>query len=1010
MRQLFLVVLLTASCLAPAFGATFVVTNTLNDGPGSLRQAITDANTTAELDTIAFNILPGGAQTIIALFDLPVVTSPAVIDGWTQPGFAGQPLIELSSGANALYGLQFQSHSNVVRGLVINRFLGNGITLQSGSSANRLEGNWIGTDIIGKLKNGNATGVEIVGGTNNVVGGPNPASRNLISGNSYNGIAIRSSGNTVHGNYIGTDVDGTNAIGNGYTTSGVGNVAAGVWLEGSAARGNLIISNLISGNTRGVALYNSARTNMVWGNIIGPIAGGTAPMPGALKQHWGVEIFGSDGNRIGSTDSPTRNVISGNGDITQGIGGNGISINSSFGNIVQGNYIGTDVSGTARLGNVRDAVTCSSGGNNIIGGTTAGARNIISGNGGSGISFIRASSNVVQGNYIGTKTDGASGLGNANAGIFIYNGDGHSIGGTTAASGNVIAWNGYSNATHGIFISEESGTSRGNLIRRNSFFSNAQYGIRLFNINCFTCDPFNDAGDSDNGPNTLLNFPVITNATTSGGSIAISGTYNSTPNAAFTLEFFASPEIDPSGFGEGKIYIGSAAVVTDVAGNASFNSFFVDAGYTGQFITATATDGAKNTSEFSAAAAADGPGGVLQFGQAAYSVGESGGFMTVDVVRLGGNSGTVTVRYATSDGTAVTGIDYIAVSGTITFANGEVSRSFSIPIFDDAANEPNETVFIILDTPTGGAVLGPRTNAVLTITDNDPIYVSVDDAAVTKPASGSVPMLFPVYLSAASSRTVSVAYATANISAEAGIDYLTATGRLDFIPGVLTQYVAVTVLTDGLQEGAKSFLLNLSSPAQVILADSTGLGTIYDGTQGVLQFSSATYTAAEGAGTATITITRTGGTLGTVSVPFSATTGTATAGSDFVATNGVLTFNNGINSRTFSVPLLDDSAVEGNETIQLSLSTPTGTTLGTPSSAVLTIADNDTPPTLFIRATPNGVALSWPTQANGFGLVSSLIIPTTNWVPVTNTPFLEGTRFVVTNSTTSSNRFYRLRQ
>jgi hypothetical protein len=124
----------------------------------------------------------------------------------------------------------------------------------------------------------------------------------------------------------------------------------------------------------------------------------------------------------------------------------------------------------------------------------------------------------------------------------------------------------------------------------------------------------------------------------------------------------------------------------------------------------------------------------------------------------------------------------------------------------------------------------------------------------------------------------------------------------------------------------------------------------------------------------------------------------------------VLTFNNGVTSRTFTVPLLNDAVAEPSETIQLTLGTPTGTTLGTPSTATLSVTDDDVPPTLTIRAITQGVVLSWPTQAAGFTLVSSPVLPATNWSAITNPPAVQGTVFVVTNSTGSQSQFYQLRQ
>ena len=1011
------------SLVLASSAATFTVTNTLESGAGSLRQALENANTNANADVVEFNIPPGGPQKIVFTGDLPTVTSPVTIDGQTQPGFSGTPIIELSGSGQsgfAFYGLRLQSHDNVVRGLVINQFRWHGIHLEPGSSRNRIEGNWIGLDATGKLGLGmNGNGITINGGTNNIIGGTNALARNIISGNTYHGVAIYGSRNIVQGNYIGTDVDGTNAIANGYSFTGTGNFAAGVWVEGSGASTNTIggsvpgAGNLISGNIRGVALYNQTKGNIVQGNVVGLNSVGNARVTGN-QQLTGVYINISDGNLIGGTNSAARNVISGNGKSGAGIEGYGLSIGGSISNLVQGNYIGTDVTGTLGVGNLRAGVWLEySGNNNTIGGTSVGSRNVISGNGGQGITIWVARDNFVQGNSIGTQADGVTPLGNGATGIHLYNASGNSIGGSTAASGNIIAFNGVTSSGssgYGVFIGEGSARSTNNLIRRNSIHSNSGPGIRLFDPDCIFCPPFNDTGDGDTGPNNLQNFPVLTNASTSGGSISISGTLNSIASSPFTLEFFANTEFKADGFGEGKTYIGSTAVVTDGSGNASFNAFFTDAGYAGKFISATATDGARNTSEFAAVVVADGPAGAVQFGQAVYTLSEAGSFATIDVIRIAGRSGSISVNYTTSDGTATAGNDYTATSGILNFADGENYKSFNIAMTNDTANEPDETVNLSLRTPTGGVILGSLSNAVIVIQDNDPINLFAGDAAVTKLPSGTNTMLFPVSLSSASSRTVSVNYNTANITAEAGIDYLSVTGRVDFVPGVTNQFVPVTILADGLQEGSKSFLLNLSNPTNAIFGDSAALGTIYDGTQGVLQFNSATYAIAENGGAATITVTRTGGSLGTVSVPFSTSNGSATSGSDFTPTNGVLTFNNGQTSRSFTVPVINDLANEDDETVLLQLAIPTGTTLGNPPASVLTLQDDDLPPQLSIQLAPGAVVLLWPTQAANFQLESSLILSVSTWSPVTNSPGTMGNQFALTNLSNETNRFFRLRR
>ena len=331
-----------------------------------------------------------------------------------------------------------------------------------------------------------------------------------------------------------------------------------------------------------------------------------------------------------------------------------------------------------------------------------------------------------------------------------------------------------------------------------------------------------------------------------------------------------------------------------------------------------------------------------------------------------------------------------------------------MPITNDTLNEPAETFGVLLGATTGGALLGSRTNVVVTIVDNDPVYVSAGPAAVTKPAAGSTVILLPITLNGPAGMTGSVAFATGNLTAEAGIDYIGTNGVAVFAPGVTNLLIPVTVLADGLQEGAKAFAFTLSNPTNLLVGTAQALGTIYDGTQGVLQFSQANYITSEDGGLVTLQVTRVGGTLGTVSASFSATAGSATPGADFVATNGAVTLNNGQAQASFQVRINDDSDPESAETILLQLANPAGTSFGSPSGAILTVQDNDYP-SLAIQVIGGAVEVSWPVQAASLQLMSTPALGA-GWNPVTNTPVQAGDKLVVTNTGTGPAQFYRLQQ
>ncbi len=635
-------------------GATFTVTNTNNSGPGSLRQAILNANGSPGMDTINFSI-GFGPQTIAPTSPLPTITDPVIIDATTQPGYSGPPIIELNgsnagAGANGLY---ITAGNSTVTGLVINRFRplflvggGNGILLENGGG-NGISGNYIGTNMAGTSALGNGgSGILISNSAGNAVAflGVGPGRSNLISGNAT-GIQITgtaSNANLIDGNWIGTDVTGTIALRN----SGDGVAVSGGTGNRIGHAGTLSgVGNLISGNNgAGVLITASATGTVVWNNLIGTNAAGMAALANTSN---GVLVNNSAGNMVGGTASALRNVISGNG-------ANGVLLINSgtTGNLVQNNFVGTDRMGTATVGNALNGVIVSAANNNTIGGTVAGARNVISGNGTNGVRIRSgASGNVVQGNFIGTDRLGTAPLGNTLEGVQINDGaSSNTIGGASPGERNVISGNrsngvlitdtGTTNNTvSGNFIGTEAtgtlplgnsnrgvsiegdassemiggtvagagnniafnggegvwvGAGTGHAIRRNSIFSNSRLGIDLAPVGVTPNDPC----DTDTGPNNLQNFPVLTAASSSSGSTTIEGTFNSTPNSTLTLEFFANIACDPSGFGQGRASIGSTVVTTDGSCNADIN-VTLPTTVPVHFVTATATDSSNNTSEFS---------------------------------------------------------------------------------------------------------------------------------------------------------------------------------------------------------------------------------------------------------------------------------------------------------------------------------------------------------------------------------------------------------------------------
>src|SRR5262245_27993234 len=353
--------LILSLCATVASATTYTVTNTADSGAGSLRQAITDANIGGGTDTIAFNIPGSGVHTIEVPTQLPTITSPVIIDGSTQPGYAGAPLIELHGVG--IPGFYISAGGSTLRGLVLNGF---GILLTS-AGGNLIEGCYIGTDATGTVAtNPGSIGLRMISSPNNTIGGTSAEAGNLISGNGSVGVSVESSdGQIFQGNRIGTDITGTVAVPNG-----------------------------------------------------------TA----------GLSLSGSSNITVGGSAAGAGNLISGNI-------GSGISISYGSGFVIQGNFIGTDITGTKALGNGM-GINDSGGTNAQIGGSGPGEGNLVSGNNGLGIylyNFVVGT--TVLGNLFGTDVTGALPLGNV-VGIATANIDtGIQIGGTGPGEGNVIAFN-----------------------------------------------------------------------------------------------------------------------------------------------------------------------------------------------------------------------------------------------------------------------------------------------------------------------------------------------------------------------------------------------------------------------------------------------------------------------------------------------------------------------------------------------------------------------------------------
>jgi hypothetical protein len=598
-RKAWLALLLSTLACATNHAATFTVTNTLSVGAGSLNAAIALANATPELDVIAFNIPGAGVQTIAPDTALPIITAPVIIDGYTQPGATPNTLtngenavlrIELSGAQSggSFNGLVFREGgvNSTVRGLVINRFASSDAIQfnydQANPASNVVEGCFIGTDATGMVGLPNFTGVRTFRAIGNRIGGTTPAARNLISKNN-NGIllVVGSSSNSIQGNFIGIDATGTNALANGTAIdvqSGANNCIIGG--DSVAAR------NIIAGGGSGFGINCvSSAGHIIQGNFIGTDVTGTKALS------FSTPVFLScSSSRIGGFTSipgtPPGNLIAG-----------GLFVNLTLspvvndpvpsGNMIQGNLIGTDVTGTLDLGSAGDGISLTTANNNIIGGATTGAGNVISGNNGRGIVIDAGNFNLIQGNRIGTDITGANPLGNGGNGIEVRDHD-------NTIRGNMVAFNGADG------INVDGARSTNTFISANSIFGNGTTVQHLgIDLGGNGVTP-NDAGDTDNGANHLQNFPVLTNVIVSLAGVTVQGVLDSAPNTILTVEFFANDICETSISCQGHTFIGSTNLTTGATGT-NFFSVTMPTTVSCRFrASATATDPDGNTSEFSA--------------------------------------------------------------------------------------------------------------------------------------------------------------------------------------------------------------------------------------------------------------------------------------------------------------------------------------------------------------------------------------------------------------------------
>jgi len=439
MLLLFLTIIYTKS-----FTATYTVTNTLNSGPGSLQAAITSANAVFGPDSIVFNIplsdagydSSAGVWTINISTPLTYVSGGyTIIDATTQTRNQGDrnpngPEIHLKGTGSTYYGILLVSPNNVVMGFIVSGFQYGILIANTTATGNIVRDNYIGIDYDGLIPAPNNVGIAM--GMNST---GSTIKNNLVSGNTMAGIAIRNSyNNTIQGNLVGTSGNGNSKVPNYYgiaLDSSYNNIIGG---------SNSVQRNIISGNSSaGIAVNNRfSHNNTIKGNYIGVniTAGDTLPNLN------GIILAGSANNVIGGNSTTEGNVISGN---IQG----GIVLNGSGTrlNVIKGNLIGTNAAGNNYMSNHTGIIFMSQANSNTIGGASATERNIISGNLEIGIYTEASDSNIIIGNYIGPDITGSGTfkqgdtLVQANGIEFNTVSRSNRLGGYNAGEGNVVSGN-----------------------------------------------------------------------------------------------------------------------------------------------------------------------------------------------------------------------------------------------------------------------------------------------------------------------------------------------------------------------------------------------------------------------------------------------------------------------------------------------------------------------------------------------------------------------------------------
>lgn len=877
------------------------------------------------------------------------------VDGSTDLGNGNQGVHLFGVASNNTIGGTSAGARNVISGNT-----GAGVAIGSATNTgNIIQGNSLGTKLNGTEALPNNTGIRITAGSSNTIGGTAAGAGNVISGNSFWGVSIAMiadpgpSDVAVQGNLIGTTALGNAALGNGSDGINISD-APNTVVGGSTAAAR----NVISGNAdNGVEVSGGGSdASQVEGNYIGVAADGTADLGNSGHGVLLTAPFGqiATGNSVGGSAAGEGNVISGNA-------GDGIRV-SSFGvqnMIIQGNLIGLASDGVTDRGNDGEGIDVQFvGGTNQIGGTTAAARNVVSGNGSTGMFLLDGQGYTVQGNYIGMDASGTTAVPNAGSGAFIQ-GTSPVIGGTAGVSvgGNCTgACNLISGNTQTGLTASGGATVRGNYI-----------GTDVTGL----LDRGNGgAGMSSSTDSTVLTIGgatsdarnIISGNTGAGLNWADQGANNDVIQGNYIG--VGSDGTTAIGNSNGGIFMGgdnnTIGATTAGAGNVIANNgsrgITVNSGATGNAIRGNSIHsnvglgididpvGAVNPNDL------DDPDSGANERQNFPLLGTAevtGGVVTVNGTLNSVPSSTFALDfYATTSCNAAApnnhgeGRTYLGeLSSVTTDASGDATFTFTSD--GSPAVSAGDVITATATDSNGNTSEFSRCRVAL---GGPSPALSIADASITEGNLGSSDLSFTITLSSPSTDTVTVEWVTADGTAASPGDYQSSSGTATFVPSDTTETIQVPVNGDIIDEGAvETFTVNLSNGGGATISDGQATGTITDDDPPAVSIGDVSVVEGDvGTTAATFTVSLSTPSVSQVTVDWATANGTATAPSDYTPGGGTVMFASLDTTETVSVQVHGDTMVEPDETFILNLSAPSGAGIGD-GQGVGTISNDDSP-------------------------------------------------------------------